>query len=46
MLRELRKISTNYRKEGFADLKHELTIKHFNSFVQTVDSGIRRTKDY
>ena len=34
-----------YKKE-FTDLKHELTIKHFNSFVQTVDSGIKRTKDY
>ena len=33
-------------KEGYTDLKHELTIKHFKSFVQTVDGGIRRTKDY
>ena len=33
-------------KEGYTDLKHELTIKHFKSFVQTVDSGIKRTKDY
>ena len=33
-------------KDNLADLKHKLTIKHFNSFVRTVDAGIRRTKDY
>ena len=33
-------------KDNLADLKHELTIKHFNAFVQTVDAGIKRTKDY
>ena len=33
-------------KDNLANLKHELTIKHFNSFVRTVDAGIKRTKDY
>ena len=33
-------------KDNLADLKHELTIKHFNSFVRTVYAVIRKTKDY
>ena len=32
-------------KDNLADLKHELTIKHLNGFVQTVDA-VKRTKDY